>query len=171
MGEAKTQARFEVNQKTTDADLVGAANRRLHECVGYVTATKRRRVCQHCTATTVTRSSRFVKNFFQLFSLCQFADARFMTECAGAAVPSSSEHAAQEPHIIFKMRRIIDTIGGLWELLLLAWKTRFRMRSEYWKWRYETAFGTDPSKMPPRRERIRAMLDYGRWVYRIKRGR
>jgi hypothetical protein len=69
------------------------------------------------------------------------------------------------------MRGIVDTLGGLWELLLLAWKTRFRLRGAYWRWRYETAFGRDPAHMPSRRERIRAMLDYGRWVYRIKRGR
>jgi len=69
------------------------------------------------------------------------------------------------------VRHVIDTIGGVWELILLAWKSRFRMRSVYWRWRYETAFGTDPTKMPPRLQRLRAMLDYGRWVYRIKRGR
>lgn len=69
------------------------------------------------------------------------------------------------------MRRFIDTIGGLWELFLLGWKTRFRMRGAYWKWRKETAFGVDPAAMPPRRERLRAVLDYGRWVYRMKRRR
>lgn len=69
------------------------------------------------------------------------------------------------------MRRIIDTIGGVWELFLLGWKTRFRLRGGYWRWRYETVFGTDPAQMPPRRQRMCAMLDYGRWVYRIKRGR
>jgi hypothetical protein len=69
------------------------------------------------------------------------------------------------------MRRLIDTIGGLWELLLLASTTRFRLRGEYWRWRYETAFGRDPAKMPTRWQRLRAILDYGRWAYRIKRGR
>lgn len=69
------------------------------------------------------------------------------------------------------MRRLIDTLGGLWELLLLATKTRFRLNSAYWRWRHETAFGHDPARMPPRRERWRAILEYGRWVYRTKRGR
>ena len=69
------------------------------------------------------------------------------------------------------MRWMIETIGGLWELLRLAFKTRFRLRGKYWRWRFETAFGNDPSRMPPRRERLRAMLEYGRWVYRMRRVR
>ncbi|HRP63106.1 MAG TPA: hypothetical protein PK400_07435 [Phycisphaerales bacterium] len=69
------------------------------------------------------------------------------------------------------MRTLLDTIGGIWELFLLAWKSGFRMRNAYWKWRYETAFGTDPAKMPSAKERRKAILDYGRWVYRTKRGR
>ena len=68
------------------------------------------------------------------------------------------------------VRRMIDTLGGLWELLLLGCKTRFQMRGPYWRWRYETAFGTDPARMPSRRERWRAILHYGVWVYRTKRG-
>jgi len=67
------------------------------------------------------------------------------------------------------MRRVIETIGGLWELFLLGWRSRFRFNSPYWRWRYETAFGSDPALRPPRRERIRAMLDYGRWVRRMKK--
>lgn len=43
------------------------------------------------------------------------------------------------------------------------------MRSKYWRWRYETAFGTDPAKMPNRWQRIKAMLEYGRWVHRMRR--
>lgn len=69
------------------------------------------------------------------------------------------------------IRHVIDTIGGVYELLLLAVKTRGRLRGRYWMWRYETAFGTDEARMPPRRGRFRAILDYGRWVYRTKRGR
>ena len=67
--------------------------------------------------------------------------------------------------------RFLDTVGGIWELFLLALKSRFRLRSAYWKWRNETAFGTDPARMPSRVQRWRAVLDYGKWVYRIKRGR
>ncbi len=66
------------------------------------------------------------------------------------------------------MRRIEETLGGLWELCLLAVKTRFRFRGRYWRWRFETVFGGDPAARPSRRRRLRAVLDYGRWVYRIK---
>ena len=69
------------------------------------------------------------------------------------------------------MRRTIETLGGLWQLARLALKTRCRLRGKYWRWRYETAFGSDPAKMPGRRERWRAMLDYGRWLHRMRRFR
>jgi hypothetical protein len=69
------------------------------------------------------------------------------------------------------MRALFDTLGGLWELMLMALRTRFRMAGPYWRWRMETAFGADPRRRPPRRQRLRAVLDYGRWVYRMKRGR
>jgi len=69
------------------------------------------------------------------------------------------------------MRRFIDTIGGLWELALLAGRTRFRLSGPYWRWRMETAFGSDQAHQPPRRQRLMAMLEYGQWVYRMKRGR
>lgn len=64
---------------------------------------------------------------------------------------------------------MIETLGGLWELALLAARSRFRLRGRYWRWRYETAFGSDPAVRPPRRQRLRAVLEYGRWVYRMKR--
>lgn len=67
------------------------------------------------------------------------------------------------------MRDLIETLCGLWELLRLAFKTRFRLRGPYWRWRYETAFGADPSKRPTRWRRLGAMLDYGRWVHRMRR--
>lgn len=68
------------------------------------------------------------------------------------------------------MRRIQETIGGLWELACLAAASRFRLRGPYWRWRAETAFGGG-SAPPPLGRRLRAILDYGRWVYRMKRGR
>lgn len=68
------------------------------------------------------------------------------------------------------MRWLTDTIGGLWELLRLGWITRFRFRGPYWRWRMETAFGSDVSRRPPRRQMIHAVLDYGRWVHRMRRG-
>ena len=69
------------------------------------------------------------------------------------------------------MRSLLDTLGGLWELMLLAVRIRFRFSGPYWQWRQETAFGHDARRRPPRTQRLRAVLDYGRWVYRMKRGR
>lgn len=68
------------------------------------------------------------------------------------------------------MRHALETLGGLWQLFMLGLRSGFRMRSSsYWRWRHETAFGRDASKQPSRRERLRATLDYGRWVHRMKR--
>ena len=67
------------------------------------------------------------------------------------------------------MRNVLETIGGLWALFMLAAKSRFRMNSAYWRWRRETAFGTDPTRWPPRIQRWKATLAYGRWVHRMKR--
>ena len=67
------------------------------------------------------------------------------------------------------MNRMFETIGGVWELARLAVASRGRLRGGYWRWRDETAFGSDPSARPPALARWRAVLDYGRWVYRMKR--
>ena len=67
------------------------------------------------------------------------------------------------------MKNLLETIGGLWELLLLAIKARFRLRGPYWKWRYETAFGNKIAARPSRLHQLKAMLSYGKWVYRMKR--
>ena len=67
------------------------------------------------------------------------------------------------------MNRLVETIGGVWELGRIAAVSRFRMRGGYWRWRDETAFGSDPSARPGAVARWRAVLDYGRWVYRMKR--
>ncbi|MHC4219611.1 MAG: hypothetical protein ACYSU7_14305 [Planctomycetota bacterium] len=66
---------------------------------------------------------------------------------------------------------LLETLGGLWELVLLAARTGFRLRGPYWRWRGETVFGTDPATRPSRWQRVRAVIAYGRWVYRMKRGR
>jgi len=68
------------------------------------------------------------------------------------------------------MNRVIETIGGVWELARLAAASRLRLRSGYWRWRYETAFGNDPLVRPRVAARWRATLEYGRWVHRMKRG-
>lgn len=69
------------------------------------------------------------------------------------------------------MRHLLETLAGIWELLLLAIKARFRLRSSYWRWRYETAFGSNLATRPAKFEQLKAVLSYGRWVYRMKRGR
>lgn len=67
------------------------------------------------------------------------------------------------------MGAILDVLGGLYELARLAVISRFRFRSAYWRWRLETAFGQGyPAS---RRELIRAILAYGRWAHRMRRGR
>lgn len=67
------------------------------------------------------------------------------------------------------MVRLIDTLGGLWELALLAARTGFRFRGRYWRWRADTAFGTDPATRPPSRERLAMILEYGRWLWRMRK--
>ena len=62
-------------------------------------------------------------------------------------------------------------LGGLYELARLGVLTRFRFGGPYWQWRMETAFGSDPAMRPPLSERLHAALAYGRWIYRMKRGR
>jgi len=68
-------------------------------------------------------------------------------------------------------KRLLETLGGLAALCRLAAACGFRFRGRYWRWRMETAFGSDPADWPPRRERLGAILDYGRWVYRMRRRR
>jgi len=57
-------------------------------------------------------------------------------------------------------------IFGLWALLRLGWKSRFRMRGKYWNWRKETAFGDFLVKNGEKR---RAMLEYGQWVAEMRK--
>ena len=66
------------------------------------------------------------------------------------------------------VRNLLITLGGLWELVILGVRTRFRFTGPYWRWRIDTAFGSDPARWPPRRQRLHAVLDYARWVYRMK---
>lgn len=62
-----------------------------------------------------------------------------------------------------------ERLGGLWQLLLLAVRTRFRFGGAYWRWRNETAFGADAARRPPLADRVHAALEYGRWIHRMKR--
>jgi hypothetical protein len=63
---------------------------------------------------------------------------------------------------------MLDTIGGLWQLARLGLLTGFRFRGEYWTWRLHTAFGRGYPES--RGELIRSVLDYGRWMHRVRRG-
>lgn len=66
------------------------------------------------------------------------------------------------------MTWLIQTLGGLYELARLAVISKFRFKGDYWSWRLHTAFGRGyPAS---RWETIRAVLAYGRWVYRVRRG-
>ncbi|MBM4108334.1 MAG: hypothetical protein FJ255_05905 [Phycisphaerae bacterium] len=64
------------------------------------------------------------------------------------------------------MSRVLDTLGGLSELARLAALSGFRLRGKYWRWRLHAAFGNGT---PTRRERWRAVLEYARWVHRMRR--
>jgi hypothetical protein len=65
---------------------------------------------------------------------------------------------------------MIETLGGLWQLVCLVLREGPRLRGRYWRWRFETAFGTDPARMPARSARLRRILEYGRWLHRMQRG-
>lgn len=66
------------------------------------------------------------------------------------------------------MRRVMETSLGLLLLTAQLVRTRFPFRRRYWDWRMETAFGRFPIG---RRARIRAVLEYARWVYQMQRRR
>jgi hypothetical protein len=65
------------------------------------------------------------------------------------------------------MRWLLDTIGGCWQLLRLAALSGFRLKGAYWQWRLHTAFGR--GYPATKGELIRATLDYGRWMHRMRR--
>lgn len=67
------------------------------------------------------------------------------------------------------MRALVEILGGVWELVRLAVLTRLRFGGPYWTWRLHTAFGRGyPAS---KRELLLAVLAYGRWVHRMRRGR
>lgn len=65
-------------------------------------------------------------------------------------------------------RSAIDTLGAVYELARLGVITRFRFRGPYWEWRLHTAFGRGYPES--RWELVYAVLEYGRWVRRMRRG-
>ena len=63
-------------------------------------------------------------------------------------------------------RVLLDACIGF---LRLAIATRFRLRGAYWRWRMETAFGTDRSKCPDRKQMVRLAIEYAAWTTRMRR--
>jgi hypothetical protein len=73
---------------------------------------------------------------------------------------------------MFVLRVVFGSVAGiLWsiyELVRMAVVIRFRFSGAYWRWRMETAFG---GGMPEsKREMVRSLLEYGRWVHAMRRG-
>jgi hypothetical protein len=64
--------------------------------------------------------------------------------------------------------RLLELIGGIWELTRLGVVSRFRFSGSYWTWRLHTAFGRGT---PSRGALFHAVLDYGAWIFRMRRGR
>jgi hypothetical protein len=64
------------------------------------------------------------------------------------------------------MRTLWETLGGVYELVRLGVISRFHLRGAYWTWRMHTAFGRG---MPGRRETLASVLEYARWVRRMRR--
>lgn len=62
----------------------------------------------------------------------------------------------------------LDTIRSIWALLGLCLSIKLRVRGKYAKWREATAFGSDPSRLPLI-DRVKAVIEYGAWVARMKR--
>lgn len=54
-------------------------------------------------------------------------------------------------------------------LAFMGLRAGINPRNKYWQWRMHTAFGSDESRWPSARERRRAMLEYGEWVWNMRR--
>jgi hypothetical protein len=65
------------------------------------------------------------------------------------------------------MPRLTDTFWAIYELARLGAISGFRVRGRYWAWRMHTAFGRGyPAS---RRELVRSVLAYGRWMHQMRR--
>ncbi len=64
------------------------------------------------------------------------------------------------------MRRITPAllVKGCWGLLLVAISARGRLRSRYWAWRGQTAFGPGSPA-----SRLWFVLEFGDWARRMRR--
>ncbi len=61
-----------------------------------------------------------------------------------------------------------DTIRAILSLARLAVVSRFNFGSAYWAWRRETAFGKHERTLSLK-ERVHSILEYGAWVWRMRR--
>jgi hypothetical protein len=66
------------------------------------------------------------------------------------------------------LKALVRNVGAVYELARLAAVTRFRFRGPYWRWRMHTAFGRGYPRS--RWELVQAVLAYGRWMRRMRRG-
>ena len=62
-----------------------------------------------------------------------------------------------------------EHLGGLRILLGMGLRSRFRLGGAYWRWRLETAMGSNPAGRLGLREQIQAILEYGRWAWCMRR--
>ncbi len=62
----------------------------------------------------------------------------------------------------------LDTIRALLALARLGVTTRLRFGGRYWIWRRETAFGKHENAIPLK-ARLHALLEFGAWVWRMRR--
>lgn len=61
---------------------------------------------------------------------------------------------------------MIEAVSGLWALACLALRSGFRLRGPYWHWRLHTAFGRGyPAS---RAALLRSIVDYARWMHRMR---
>jgi len=63
---------------------------------------------------------------------------------------------------------LVETLGACVVLAGLGLRRLRAPRASYWRWRHETAFGTDPSAMPTAAERRRAIWSFARWAARMR---
>ncbi len=66
------------------------------------------------------------------------------------------------------LKRLFETVLGLWALFVLLCHSRFRLRGQYWQWRWQTAFGRGE---PAFFEKAVSLLDYARWMHQMRRHR
>jgi hypothetical protein len=64
------------------------------------------------------------------------------------------------------MPPVSNNLWALYELARLGVLSGFRFRGPYWRWRLHTAFGRGyPAS---RRELVRSVLAYGRWIHQMR---